>query len=98
TGFPSNGIIQVQLWEGPSPQIPTITVSSYVATVPGVYTMTVKDMNNGCNSTSTLQIQDGRVYPTLIQPSPVYTLDCAATSVSIRPLMTSTLAYTYSWA
>lgn len=98
TGFPSNGIIQVQLWEGPSPQIPTITVSSYVATVPGVYTMTVKDMNNGCNSTATLQIQDGRVYPTLIQPSPVYTLDCAATSVSIRPLMTSTLAYTYSWA
>lgn len=47
------------LWEGPSPQ-PTAAISStYLAQTTGVYTMTAKDMNNGCTKSTTYNFVAG---------------------------------------
>lgn len=52
--FPTPLGTEAILWEGPSPQLPATFVSIYQASVSGVYTMTVRDMNNDCISTATV--------------------------------------------
>lgn len=53
------------MWKGPSPQEPRDSSTSYVAGVPGDYTMTAIDKNNGCSSTTVFPVVDGRIYPIL---------------------------------
>jgi len=56
TGIPANTfpiILPVigYYWEGPTPQEPVQVSTTYVAEIAGVYTLTGKDLNNGCVST-----------------------------------------------
>lgn len=45
------------LWEAPAPQPPMQNSTTYVATVPGIYTLTAKDLNNGCVSKGTFLVE-----------------------------------------
>lgn len=47
------------LWEGPSPQPTAALSSTYLAQTTGVYTMTAKDMNNGCTKSATYNFVAG---------------------------------------
>ncbi|MBX3165371.1 MAG: gliding motility-associated C-terminal domain-containing protein [Bacteroidetes bacterium] len=97
SGFATNKIIQVQLWDGPSPQQTVSIISSYVAAVPGTYTMTVKDLNNGCNATTITTIQDGRVYPVMTNTVP-FIMDCGEKNVLVYPSMTNTTTnFSFLW-
>ncbi len=87
-------------WNGPSPQTPLQVSSTYVGTIPGTYTILVKDLNNGCFAVGTKTIADSRVYPSINKPSApdAFILDCGATSRTITPNITfANSAYTYSW-
>jgi gliding motility-associated-like protein len=87
------------LWEGPSPQVPLQLSSSYIGFMPGTYTLTIKDLNNGCMSASTKTIADSRIYPVVNNPAPAaFTLDCGMPAVKIYPAVANPLpGYTYSW-
>ncbi|MBL7932598.1 MAG: gliding motility-associated C-terminal domain-containing protein, partial [Bacteroidia bacterium] len=63
--FPRSKPISAIVWQGPSPQEPLYISSSYVAGVPGDYTLTVRDQNNGCTTSTTFPVMDARNYPTL---------------------------------
>jgi len=87
------------LWEGPMPQTPLQLSTTYIAYVPGVYTLTAQDLNNGCKSVTTTIVSDGRIYPLINNPvgPPPFTLPCPGT-VSLTPFITSpTVGLTYTW-
>jgi gliding motility-associated-like protein len=88
------------IWEGPTPQEPGQVESTYLAATVGVYTLTVKDLNNGCISQTTTVIGDNRIYPVLNKPQapPPFVLDCGSTSRTITPNISGpTTGFTYSW-
>jgi gliding motility-associated-like protein len=98
--FPRDKPVSGYLWEGPSPQQPEQLKTTYLAAVPGIYTLTVRDMNNGCLARTTMSVVDFRSYPNVSRPEspPVFPLECGAASRTIAPLMTgSTTGFTYSW-
>lgn len=99
TGFPRNKPVQGYLWEGPSPQEPLQVSTSYVGGVPGVYTLTGKDLNNGCTNTGTLQIYDNRISPIVVPKLTPDTIDCGTNATAtLSPLYQgNTQVYTYSW-
>lgn len=87
-------------WVAPSPQLPG-TGSSFNAGVAGVYTVTVRDLNNGCLGIGTTTVTENTTPPILNSPNapPPFILDCGAQSVRVAPIVSNTLAaYTYSWA
>jgi gliding motility-associated-like protein len=86
TFFVSQPIVGV-LWEGPTPQIPKPNSSSYLAFVPGTYTMEVKDLNNGCNAKSTATVLDEKDYPVL-KGDTVVALDCGAQTKGVSLTVT----------
>ena len=90
------------LWNGPSPQTTLASSSSYTAGVVGEYTMTARDLNNGCLSTTVLSIFDDRLKPLVTAPSG-FTIDCGPIE-SLTSLMCMTIptqsdlsTFTYSW-
>jgi gliding motility-associated-like protein len=87
------------LWSGPSPQLPLQASSSYIAYLPGTYTLVVRDENNGCFSETTKFIKDARDYPLVNKPAPKpFVLDCGAAAVTITPnLIITGKDYTYEW-
>jgi gliding motility-associated-like protein len=87
--FP-NGVAIGNKWQGPSPQVDLLLSSSYTAAVPGIYTLEVKDLGNGCISTATFNVKDNKIYPSVRIPNPtpnqadsVRYLDCGATVLSL---------------
>ena len=96
---PSQLVIGRQ-WDGPPP-IPTLLNSStYTATVPGTYTLTVQDMNNGCYSSTVLTVQDQRDYPLVNNPvaAPYATISCpgpAVTTLSVYVTSAVNLQYQF---
>jgi len=100
SGFSTAQVVQAILWEGPSPQIPMQLTTTYSATTVGVYTLTVKDRNNGCISRGEIEIGDNRIFPIVnspVQPEPSV-LDCATGQTTLSPIYSnSTAAFTYSW-
>ncbi len=76
TFFGTAGINAI-LWEGPTPQEPKANSSTYLGYTPGPYTLTVRDMNNGCTSQTTAVLGDNRVFP-VITTNPEVPLDCGA--------------------
>ena len=78
TGYPTNSNVVGFLWQGPTPQEPLSNNTTYLALTTGVYTMTAKDLNNGCTSFTTLTIDDNRIYPILNDPTApdTYSIDC----------------------
>jgi gliding motility-associated-like protein len=96
TGLPVIGF----LWQGPSPQVDQNNSSTYVAQAPGDYTMTAKDLNNGCTTFTTFAVQDAKLYPHINEPDapamPV--IDCGGTGTAkVYAFLTQTLGPTYQW-
>ncbi len=93
----------VSSWQGPSPQVPKINASTYTAAVAGIYTMTAKDLNNGCTSFTTLALLDNRSYPILNNPisPPTTSVDCGDIQTPLYPFITgeasATVGLTYQW-
>ena len=84
------------MWFGPTPQ-PSLNLSTtYVGYVPGVYTITAKDMNNGCVSTATQTVDDFRDYPTISFSVTSTPLDCG-NPISLVPVITPTAGITTVW-
>ncbi len=78
-GFPVQFGFQALQWDGPPPQQQLLNSTSYMAFTPGTYTMTVKDLNNGCIAVATTTIYDARVYPVINTPTLV-PLDCGSST------------------
>jgi gliding motility-associated-like protein len=102
TFFPTLPVVGY-IWNGPSPQQTFSNTSTYIAFTPGVYTLTAKDLNNGCTAITTKTIIDNRVYPIVndpIVPAP-FILDCGplgTTGATIAPIISGiTTGFTYSW-
>jgi gliding motility-associated-like protein len=97
--FPSPLPVIGYLWEGPTPQVDGQVRSTYVAATPGTYTLTGKDLNNGCTSTTVLTIQDDFNYPIVNNPDapPQSILDCGANATKLYPIVTNSANTTYSW-
>lgn len=94
--FPANLPVIAYLWEGPTPQEPLQVNSTYVAGINGVYTITAKDLNNGCFSKGTYTVFDGRVYPQLVTRDTV--IDCGASNVKlVVNVLNPSPNITYSW-
>jgi gliding motility-associated-like protein len=88
------------LWNGPPPQDDLQLSTSYVAYIPGTYSLTVRDNNNGCMKMATKFIADNRLYPYVNRPSAPkpFILDCGEQSVEIQPAMGLTAStLSYSW-
>ena len=90
-------------WIGPSPQEPKESSSTYIALTVGIYTMTAKDLNNGCTSFTTITIGDNRNYPVLNNPvaPPQAIVDCGDKQTALFPYITgssnATTGLTYQW-
>ena len=106
TGIPAGSIFSSSqpvigyIWQGPSPQVVGQVRTSYVAGTPGIYTLTVKDINNGCLAKTTTTVNDNRIYPNVNKPKAPdpFILDCGSTSKYIKPIITNTsTGYTYAW-
>lgn len=98
TGFPDNQNVIGYVWEGPSPQEPLQINSTYLAGTVGVYTLTAKDLNNGCTSKTTTTIGDNRIYPQIVKQVNPSELDCGAKSATILAITTATAnTYVYDW-
>jgi gliding motility-associated-like protein len=98
TGFPNVLPVIGYIWDGPTPQEPKQMTSTYVGAVPGVYTLTAKDLNNGCISTVTTAILDNRVFPAFKPNTAPRVLDCGSDTVKISPYITNpSTNYFYQW-
>jgi gliding motility-associated-like protein len=100
SNFPNTQIIQAYLWEGPPPQNPEQLISNYVAIIPGTYTLTAKNLNNGCLASGTTIIADNRIYPVVNNPSapPPFILDCGEKTDTINAIYTNpTSDWKYQW-
>ena len=102
TGYPHNLPVVGALWEGPTPQQPQTNVSTYVASTPGIYTMTAQDLNNGCTAKATMTVLDNVVYPDINADlnSFTVTLDCGSTTTVLSAQTTSLNpqpTYSYHW-
>ena len=89
------------IWDGPSPQEPGQVNTTYIAATVGIYTLTAKDLNNGCISKATTTITDNRFFPTVNKPTapPSFTLDCGSATRTISPYIVGpTAGFTYSWS
>jgi len=88
------------IWKGPTPQIPGQFSSTYLAEIPGTYTMIAKDLNNGCITTATTIVNDDRRFPVVNSPiaAPNAYLDCGEESAQLKPIISQpSTGYTYSW-
>jgi gliding motility-associated-like protein len=95
--FPVTSGPIAQLWEGPVPQDPLASSSSYTAGVEGVYTVTVIDPNNGCISKGNATVTANTQRP-VFENTLVPTLDCGAATTTLMPnISTPTANLTYTW-
>lgn len=97
-GFFTNNLPVVgYVWFGPSPQQSYSNTSTYVALVPGIFTMTARDANNGCEATATISVADDRNFPN-VNENDLYpdTLDCGA-SKNIRAVSVPSTGVKYQW-
>lgn len=98
TFFPAPRAVVGALWEGPTPQDPLALSTTYVGQYPGVYTLTARDLNNGCTNTGTIQIADNRVYPVIRTPAQRQVIDCGVQSTSLTMDVTNkTSSFSYTW-
>ena len=97
-GFPYQSPVIGYLWEGPTPQEPRQIQSTYIAATAGIYTLTVKDLNNGCLAKATATIIDNRNFPSIIKENYPDTLDCGSISKTIvAQLVNGSTGLFYDW-
>ena len=88
------------LWQGPSPQQPLSNSSTYLAEIPGTYTMTGKNLDNGCTSNTIFVVGDNREYPIVNSPNapPTRSIDCGSLRDTIKPILTGVISnLSFSW-
>jgi gliding motility-associated-like protein len=97
--FPTPQGVTSILWLGPSPQPPLNNSPSYLAIQPGTYTMTARDENNGCSSTTVFVVTDNRDFPVVQNPVPLPadTLDCGNQFARVEAAITTTVSLNYEW-
>jgi hypothetical protein len=98
TGIPSpftaTAAVIVSSWNDPSGT--SGNEETFRAQIPGQYSLTVKDMNNGCISTTTVFVGDSRNFPQ-INLIPVYDL-CFVPQTTIFPTVSNPEPeYIFSW-
>jgi gliding motility-associated-like protein len=81
--FPRNLPIISYIWDAPSPQIRGELSTTYLAMIVGTYTMSVKDLNNGCTASTVITLADNKNYPVLSSGN-ADTLDCGATFATVN--------------
>ncbi|WP_317899742.1 gliding motility-associated C-terminal domain-containing protein [Aurantibacillus circumpalustris] len=99
--FTTNSLVIGYVWEGPSPQEPLQLSSTYTAGTVGMYTLTAKDLNNGCIASGTYSVIDNRRYPEVDAPPAVkkdYTIDCGSNFTTLAPTILPGSGLTYSWS
>lgn len=96
--FPNGSAVVAATIAGPTPQEPAENATTYTAQTVGVYTATIKDLNNGCVSIATVNIADARVYPNLVMSDSVV-LDCGASQVNLTLAISNATssAYSFQW-
>jgi gliding motility-associated-like protein len=94
--FFGTGNLNAILWQGPSPQANLVNSSTYQGFTPGAYTMTVRDMNNGCTSVTTALLGDNRIYP-VISVAKTYSLDCGSPTLTITAVFIPSTGLNYQW-
>ena len=98
--FPPTKPVVGLLWEGPTPLDPLQLSTTYVGNVVGIYTLTVKDLNNGCTSKTIATVSDNRVYPTIDStgsiPPPIDCGSAATLAVHVSNLPSNLLSYTWT--
>lgn len=77
------------------PPTQTATTAGALMCVPGTYTMTYMNINNGCLGTATANVNVNTFPPSIIAQPTVYLL-CGATTTVISAGATST-TYSYTW-
>jgi gliding motility-associated-like protein len=98
TGYPTGNPVIGFLWEGPSPQEPQSNSSTYLASTIGEYTLTAKDLNNGCTSQTVTTIIDNIIYPNLDLTPKKDTLDCGIKTVAnLSVTSTPSNGLTFEW-
>jgi gliding motility-associated-like protein len=99
SGFPNSNFVVAESWQGPSPQTEAHLTTTYLAKVPGTYTLIAKDLANGCQSSTTAIILDNIIYPNVNIPSgpPPFILSCDSKSASISPNLIPKPSYRYLW-
>lgn len=107
TGIPNGSTmyynlpVVADLWKAPQP-LPALTNSAaYTASVSGLYTLYVTDMNNGCKSNTSVAVFDGKVYPVVNNPSgpTPFCINYSVVTVPIYPIITGNVnEYTYQWS
>ena len=105
TGIPPNTFPRTypvigQIWRGPSPQEEVQQSSTYLASIPGAYTMVAKDLNNGCITATTIAIADNRIRPVVNSPlaPPPFVLDCGPNSATLQPIVAGDKpSFEYIW-
>jgi gliding motility-associated-like protein len=97
--FPTPQGVASIMWMGPSPQATVFNSASYLAIQPGTYTMTARDLNNGCTSTTVFVVTDNRDYPVVQNPVPLPadTLDCGNQFARVEAAITTTVQLNYEW-
>lgn len=97
--FPVSQPVVADKWEGPSPQEPQFLNSTYIAATPGTYTMTARDLNNGCVSTGTITLADNRRYPNLQIPDKKQIFACGEKVDTVTvDIPNRTPAFTFTWS
>ncbi len=94
--FPTNSLVVSSEWKAPSQ--PTATFqSSYLIYTPGQASVTILDLNNGCETSTVITISDNRDMPP-VSGSPFAVDLCNVPSVQISPVITGTpSALTFTW-
>lgn len=87
----TNAFASNPFWEGPSPQTTVTGASSYSCYVPGVYSLTIQDSQNGCKHTGTVNVLDRTQPPVITYPVATSTLDCAASAATLNLALTGTM-------
>jgi len=80
-------------WTGPGGFTSTLATAS--VTVPGTYTVIVRDITNGCTTTRTVTVNGNTTPPTATATGGIIT--CSAASVALSASTTATTA-TYTWS
>ena len=87
------------VWMGPPPSNSLGASTTYTAMYPGTYTITAKDLNNGCLSDATYEIKDGFIFPQLQSTDVSAVLDCgkdATIALVVTSATTDVLSYTWT--
>ncbi len=95
--FPRNQSVTAINWAGP-PWGSGQSGNSFVAYTPGVYSLTVRDLNNGCTSSTTIPIGDNRIYPLIVAPFSE-TIACPNGTVTLNTFVQGNPAsFLYNWS